>query len=67
MQYLYSLNMFFDDGVRKAVSETNVTLSAELQTMCSDASQEKPAAMGWACHVPSFQGSGSPLEAVTLP
>jgi len=46
MQYLYSLNMFFDDGVRKAVSETNVTLSAELQTMCSDASQEKPAAMG---------------------
>lgn len=38
--------MLFDDGVRKAVTETNVTLSAELQPTCSDASQEQPARHG---------------------
>ena len=45
-QYRCSLKMFFDDGVRKAVTKTNVTLSAELQLTRSDASQEKPARHG---------------------
>lgn len=49
----------FDDRVRKAVTETNITLTAELQPMHSDASQEKPAHLqsGSPC-VPLLRAAG---------